>query len=209
MFYVCFTGKWCAALSSAVSSGGPKGQVAWFNANSFFKNITGPYGNDIQRNVENDNFQQDPGYFKLRLHASTDPKCSIFVFKLWGFSVNMWSKMSIFWKKSQMPQNFQKSFLGLFYMCFACKWCAALSSAVSPGGHLVCKFLQEQLQPDFLQQCSIVLAPLFFTVFAVFRYVGRGAPTVFWICRDFEKTQTNPRRGECCAPTPDAFVGAA
>ena len=48
LFYVCFACKWCAALSSAVSSGGPEGQVARFNANSFFKNITGPYGNDIQ-----------------------------------------------------------------------------------------------------------------------------------------------------------------
>ena len=47
LFYVCFACKWCAALSSAVSSGGPEGQVARFNANSFFKNITGPYGNDI------------------------------------------------------------------------------------------------------------------------------------------------------------------
>ena len=107
LFYVCFVCKWCAALSSAVSSGGPEGQVARFNANSFFKNITGPYGNDIQRNVENANLQQDPGYLKFRIHASTDPKCSIFVFNLWGFSVNMWSKMSIFCKNPKCSKTFR------------------------------------------------------------------------------------------------------
>ena len=107
LLYVCFACKWCAALSSAVSSGGPEGQVARFNANSFFKNITGPYGNDIQRNVENDNLQQDPGYLKLRIHASTDPKCSIFVFKLWVFSVNMWSKMSTFCTNLKCSKTFK------------------------------------------------------------------------------------------------------
>ena len=42
MFCVLFTGKWCAALSSVVCLGGPEGQVAGFNANVFFENISGP-----------------------------------------------------------------------------------------------------------------------------------------------------------------------
>ena len=74
LFYVCFACKWCATLSSAVSSGGPEGQVARFNANVWFKNISVPYVNDIERNVENGHLQQVLQYLKLRIHAHTDPK---------------------------------------------------------------------------------------------------------------------------------------
>ena len=42
MLCVLFNSKWCAALSSVVCLGGPEGQVAGFNANVFFENISGP-----------------------------------------------------------------------------------------------------------------------------------------------------------------------
>ena len=74
LFYVCFACKWCAALSSAVSSGGPEGQVSTFNANVFFKNTAEPNLNDIENNVENEYLQQVLQYLKLRIHASIDPK---------------------------------------------------------------------------------------------------------------------------------------
>ena len=96
LFYVCFACKWCAALSSAVSSGGPEGQVLTFNANVFFKNTAEPNLSDIERKNENEYLQQLPQYLKLRIHASTDRNRRIFVFKPLGFCVNMWSKMSIF-----------------------------------------------------------------------------------------------------------------
>ena len=107
LFYVCFACKWCAALSSAVSTGGPEGQVSKFNANVCFKNIPVPYVNDIERNVENEYLQQVLQYLKPRIHASTDPKCWIVAFKLWGFCVNMWSKMPIFWKNPKCPKTFK------------------------------------------------------------------------------------------------------
>ena len=40
MFCVCFIGKWCATLSSALSLGGPEGQVCRFNAKVLFRNTS-------------------------------------------------------------------------------------------------------------------------------------------------------------------------
>ena len=54
MFCVLFLCKWCAALSSAVSLGGPEGQKFRFNAKLVFENISAQYVNHIQRFCKNE-----------------------------------------------------------------------------------------------------------------------------------------------------------
>ena len=62
------------------------------------------------------------------------PKMLIFCFQTLGILCQHVVQNVNFLKKSKMSPNFEKSFLGLFYVCFASKWCAALSSASSSGG---------------------------------------------------------------------------
>ena len=85
MFCVLFLSKWCAALSSAVSLGGPEGQSFRFNAKLVFENISAPYVNDTERFCKNEYFQQVPEYLKLRIHAPNDAKCDEHFFKQLGF----------------------------------------------------------------------------------------------------------------------------
>ena len=93
-----FGSKWCAALSSAVSQGGPEGQVAGFNAKVLFCNtsVQNVYG--IERFVKNEHLQQVPQYLKLQIHAFNDPKRCIFVCKQLGFCSTCGQKWQIFEK---------------------------------------------------------------------------------------------------------------
>ena len=65
MFCVLFTSKWCAALSSVVCLGGPEGQVAGFNANVVFKNITAPDVYIMETYFRNEYLQQNLKNIKL------------------------------------------------------------------------------------------------------------------------------------------------
>ena len=66
MFCVLFTSKWCAALSSVVCLGGPEGQVAGFNANVWFENISGPDVYILKTYLRNEYLQQNLNNMKLQ-----------------------------------------------------------------------------------------------------------------------------------------------
>ena len=61
-----FAGKWCAALSSVVCLGGPEGQVAGFNANVWFENISGPDVYILETYLRNEYLQQNLNNMKLQ-----------------------------------------------------------------------------------------------------------------------------------------------
>ena len=66
MFCVLFNRKWCAALSSVVCLGGPEGQVAGFNANVVFGNITVPDVHIMETYLRNEHLQQNLKNMKLQ-----------------------------------------------------------------------------------------------------------------------------------------------
>ena len=66
MFCVVFIIKWCAALSSVVCLGGPEGQVAGFNANVVFENISPPDVYIMERSFRNEYLQQNLKNMKLQ-----------------------------------------------------------------------------------------------------------------------------------------------
>ena len=101
MFRRRWYGLWCAALSSAVSRGGPEGQLPGFNANVLFKNIPVPYVIGVMFSFKIQHLQQHPQYLKLEIHAAQMPKCFCKPFKLWGFWSHMWS---IFVNFQKMPK---------------------------------------------------------------------------------------------------------
>ena len=88
-----FGSKWCAALPSALSQGGPEGQVARFNAKVLFCNtsVQNVYG--IERFVKNEHLQQVPQYLKLQIHASNASKACELAVKIWGFCPTCCQKM--------------------------------------------------------------------------------------------------------------------
>ena len=61
-----FISKWCAALSSVVCLGGPEGQVAGFNANVFFENISAPDVEIMETYFRNEYLQQNLKNIKLQ-----------------------------------------------------------------------------------------------------------------------------------------------
>ena len=109
-FFVRFASKWCAAISSAVSLGGPEGQVFKFNANLWLQNITASYVHFSERYSQNGYLRWVPVYLKLQIRTSNVSKSWNLDLKLSGFWVHMWAKMTIFWKHPKWPKTFKSYF---------------------------------------------------------------------------------------------------